>query len=288
MILEGDLDAQNDIVKIPTNVQSIGTYAFANCDSIINLEIPALLTTIGDYAFANCEELVNVDVKGAYLGKYMFANCYALERVDIAEAAYIDAVLTKITEIPEGAFYRCFSLVSLNDTNVIKLNESITAIGEKAFAQSTALTTLKLPSTLLSIAEGAFSGTRSMTTIDIPFIGGARTSTGKAGLFGYIFGHIVESDMSLTIQDDKKSASQIVPVDINTQTTITSNQGYAFYLPRALKNVVITDDVVIGTSAFIEDVNWIGILSASALAGLLSILTSIATIPDPKGGETHD
>lgn len=57
---------------------------------------------------------------------------------------------------------------------------------------------------------------------------------------------------------------------------------------RAIKTVAQTAVAMIGTSAFIEDVNWIGILSASALAGLLSILTSIATIPDPKGGETHD
>lgn len=57
---------------------------------------------------------------------------------------------------------------------------------------------------------------------------------------------------------------------------------------RAIKTVAQTAVAMIGTLAFIEDVNWIGILSASALAGLLSILTSIATIPDPEGGETHD
>lgn len=57
---------------------------------------------------------------------------------------------------------------------------------------------------------------------------------------------------------------------------------------RAIKTVAQTAIATIGTSALIENVNWIVVLSASALAGLLSILTSIATIPDPKEGDVND
>ena len=51
---------------------------------------------------------------------------------------------------------------------------------------------------------------------------------------------------------------------------------------RAIKTVAQTAIATIGTSALIENVNWLVVLSASALAGLLSILTSIATIPNPE------
>lgn len=51
---------------------------------------------------------------------------------------------------------------------------------------------------------------------------------------------------------------------------------------RAIKTVAQTAIATIGTTALIENVNWIVVLSASALAGALSILTSIATIPDPE------
>ena len=51
---------------------------------------------------------------------------------------------------------------------------------------------------------------------------------------------------------------------------------------RAIKTVAQTAIATIGTSALIENVNWLVVLSASALAGALSILTSIATIPDPE------
>lgn len=52
---------------------------------------------------------------------------------------------------------------------------------------------------------------------------------------------------------------------------------------RALRTIAQTAVATIGTSALIEDVNWMVVLSASALAGVLSILTSIATgLPEAR------
>lgn len=52
---------------------------------------------------------------------------------------------------------------------------------------------------------------------------------------------------------------------------------------RALKTVAQTAVATIGVSALLSDVNWIAVLSTSALAGVLSILTSIAGLPELKG-----
>lgn len=54
---------------------------------------------------------------------------------------------------------------------------------------------------------------------------------------------------------------------------------------RAIKTVAQTAIATIGTSAVICDVDWLMVLSASALAGVLSILTSIAGLPEVKTEE---
>ena len=51
---------------------------------------------------------------------------------------------------------------------------------------------------------------------------------------------------------------------------------------RAIKTIAQTAVATIGTSAVLSGVNWVAVASASLLAGVLSLLTSVAGLPECK------
>ena len=57
---------------------------------------------------------------------------------------------------------------------------------------------------------------------------------------------------------------------------------------RAIKTVAQTALATLGTSMLISEVDWLMLLSASALSGILSLLTSIAGLPELKADTVKD
>ena len=70
------------------------------------------------------------------------------------------------------------------------------------------------------------------------------------------------------------------------KVSVDTKKGIKAATVRAIKTVAQTAVATIGTSAAMGEVNWVVVASSSCLAGIVSVLTSVAGIPEvTEGGE---
>jgi uncharacterized membrane protein len=75
-----------------------------------------------------------------------------------------------------------------------------------------------------------------------------------------------------------------MPLFFYKEGIIMSAQWFKAAGVRAIKTMAQTAVATIGTSAFMSAVDWRMVLSASILAGILSLLTSTAGLPEVPDG----
>lgn len=104
-------------------LESIGAYAFADCDKLANISTSkaAKMKNYGEGCFSDCAKLLSADLGGsaAKYGPGIFSGCKALSKVNLAYG---------ITSIPVRAFYECYNLTE------ITLPASVTRIESQAFS----------------------------------------------------------------------------------------------------------------------------------------------------------
>lgn len=111
--------------------------------SVTTLTLPSDLTTIGDYAFHSCTNLVIPSLPSGLttIGNYSFSGCRNLALTSIPSG---------VTKIGDGAFYDCRKLA------ITSIPNTVTSIGIGAFAGCAAISSITCEGTITSLGNFAF------------------------------------------------------------------------------------------------------------------------------------
>ena len=66
---------------------------------------------------------------------------------------------------------------------------------------------------------------------------------------------------------------------------LTSKKWWKAAGARAIKTMAQAAVATIGATTMVTETNWITVVSAAVMAGVLSVLTSVAGLPEVEGGE---
>lgn len=142
---------------LPSDLTSIGTYAFAYCTNLESISLPNGVTSIGSNAFYECSNLESIslpsDLKS--IGDSVFYKCTNLALTSLPNG---------VTSIGNNAFYACGGITEITFEGTPK------SIASSAFNQCTKLLTINVP-----WAEGAVSGApwgATNATINYNYTGG--------------------------------------------------------------------------------------------------------------------
>ena len=156
-------------VVIPDSVTSIGRWAFGYCESLTSVTIPDSVTSIGDEAFNNCTRLTSITVKEGNpkyssdeYGVLFNKDKTLLIQYPIGNKRTSYTIPDSVTSIGDWAFAQCTGLTS------VTIGNSVTSIGEAAFWLCTSLTSVTIPNSVTSIGSSAFSMCVSLTSVTIP------------------------------------------------------------------------------------------------------------------------
>ena len=164
---------------IPNSINSIGYRAFANCDSLTNIEIPNSVIVIGNSSFYECRGLTSITIPNSVtvIGSSAFYECRGLTSATIGNS---------VTTIGSSAFFGCSNLADIvigNSVNSIESGafsstawynnqpDGLVYAGRVAYRYKGAMpagTSIPWKDGTLGIASGAFSNRTSLTSIDIP------------------------------------------------------------------------------------------------------------------------
>ncbi len=251
----GDLTIPSSVTYngIAYSVTSIGDYAFRGCDGLISVTIPNSVTSIGNYAFYECRSLTSASIPNSVTSIGYYAFCM-VRNIDYHGTA---------TGSPWGALsvngYVEHPLVFSDNTKThligcsadatsVSIPNSVTSIGDYAFADCYSLTSLTIPNSVTYIGEGAFCECHRLMNITIP---NSVTSIGGAAFSNCTSLPCITIPSSVTSIEGRTFYQCTNLASINIPNSVTTIEDEAFKECRNLTNITIPNSITfIGNYAF--------------------------------------
>ena len=158
-------------------VTEIDDAAFRKCSALTSITIPEGIVRIGKLAFDECSSLTSItipktvtqiDCGGMYIGDnyyggHLFTHCPCLTSIVVEEGN----PRYKTTQNGNGIIDKKTNTLIAGDQTTI-IPDSVTTIGEAAFSNCDALTSITIPNSVTSIGSCAFAYCDKLTSITIP------------------------------------------------------------------------------------------------------------------------
>lgn len=137
-------------VEISDGITSIGANSFGNFTKLKTVRYPATVTSVGSGAFAYCDSLESFDLsKVTYIGDHAFCFCSSLKSITLC---------SKLETVEAGTFFACTGIKS------VKIPDSVKTVGDCAFYFCTSLDTLSIPASVTYLGISAFASCESLKT----------------------------------------------------------------------------------------------------------------------------
>jgi hypothetical protein len=259
-------------VELPAELESIGTYAFSGCSSLVSVSaaLPAGLTTVPAYGFQNCVSLASITLPDSVtsIGANAFVGCTALASIRLSKnmetytAGALPAnnkilVMDIADDAPHFGVLAAGKILVNKDTETlivyigavgnITIPGGITSIGAGVFTNNLDITGVTIPEGVTSIGDYTFDSCTNLKMLTLP-------STGLTSIDSSAFNRCTALE-SVTLPGSLAGASAI---------------GAHAFRDTGLKNVTVEEGVT-----HISDYMFYG-CSADRI-DLPSTITSIGT-----------
>ena len=151
-------------ITLPQGVKSIGKEAFSYCQALTSITLPQGIESIGHNPFTNCNNLSSVICRSPHFKVIdkMLLTSDGKRLISYWGKENIVNVPQGVESIGDEAFYDCSALTS------ITLPQGVESIGNSAFSYCEALTSITLPQGVKCIGDWAFSYCQALTSITLP------------------------------------------------------------------------------------------------------------------------